>query len=50
VKDTGGNSKTTLTVAAMMAAKGMAATATITGAANNSGRRVAVVPTGVGSI
>jgi hypothetical protein len=47
--DTGGKSKTTLVVAAMTATKGTAATATIIGAANNSGRRVAVIPTGIGS-
>src|SRR5512133_1295865 len=47
--DTGGNSKTAPAMAAMMATSGTVATATIVGAANNSGRRVAVVPTGVGS-
>jgi hypothetical protein len=46
--DTGGNSRATVAVAAMTATRGTAATATIIGAANNSGRRVAVVPTGVG--
>jgi hypothetical protein len=46
--DTGGRSKTMVAVAAMTATSGTAATARVMGAANNSGRRVAVVPTGVG--